>query len=185
MDDREIVALFFERSEQAITELSASYGALCRRVAYDLLRNEEDVRECVNDTWLAVWNTVPPQSPSPLSSYVCRVTRNLALKRLRHSTAAKRDRSLDVAIEELTVSLFSPHTVEQAVDADELTASLDRFLETLDRDTRVMFVRRYWFGDEIAAIARRFQKSNHYISVRLCRTRNRLKDHLQKEGYDV
>lgn len=182
MEDREIIRLFFERSEQAVTELSARYGALCRRIATELLHDRSDAEECVNDTWLAVWDTVPPAEPSPLSSYVCRITRNLALKRLRHNTAAKRNRSPEVALDELSAALTAENTVEEALDAAELSAALSRFLETLDKDTRIMFVRRYWFGDDVSDIAVRFHKTNHYISVRLSRTRSRLKDFLQQEG---
>ncbi len=182
MEDREIVALFFARSEQAITELGARYGTLCRRIAEDLLHNSNDAEECVNDAFLAVWDTVPPAEPSPLSSYVCRITRNIALKRLRHDTAAKRNRSLEVALDELSDVLSADNT-EDAIDTEELSAAINRFLETLDKDTRVMFVRRYWFGDDTAAIAGRFHKTNHYISVRLSRTRQKLRDFLQKEGF--
>lgn len=183
MEDREIIALFFARSEQAITELGARYGTLCRRIADDLLHNGNDAEECVNDTFLAVWDTVPPAEPSPLSSYVCRITRNIALKRLRHDTAAKRNRSLEVALDELNTVLSAENTTEEALDAEELSAAINCFLETLDKDTRIMFVRRYWFGDDTAAIAERFHKSSHYISVRLSRTRQKLRDFLQKEGF--
>ena len=185
MEDAAIVALLFARSEQAIAELNTAYGALCRRIADDVLHDRDDAEECVNDTWLAVWDTVPPADPSPLSSYVCRITRNLALKHLRYSTAVKRDRSRDVAISELEATLASACSAEDAVNAAELTACLNRFLETLDKPTRVLFVRRYWFGDEIADLAKRLGRSPHYISVRLSRTRTRLKTFLQKEGYTL
>ena len=152
MDDSKIIELFYERSEQAIIELSHKYGTVCTKVANNILNDVRDTEECVNDAYLGAWNTIPPQNPNPLLSYVCRIVRNLAIKRYHSNTAKKRNSIYDVA------------------------------LDGLDKESRVMFVRRYWYADSISDLAQLFHTSNHNVSVRLSRIRNKLKKHLIQEG---
>lgn len=182
MEDNAIIELFFARSEQAIRELSDKYGALCFQVADNILHNRADAEECVNDACLGVWNTVPPQKPEVLVSYVCRITRNLALKKYHHNTAAKRNRQYDLALEELEGCIPSAFTVEEALDAEETARIINGFLASLDRDSRMMFVRRYWYADSVDTLAALFCTSPHAVSNRLLRIRKKLKKHLQKEG---
>ena len=182
LDDRKIIEMFFERSEQAIIELSNKYGSVYAKVAFNILNNKQDTEECVNDAYLGAWNTIPPQNPNPLLSYVCRIVRNLAIKKYHGNTAAKRNSIYDVALDELENCFPSSDSVEDAFNAAETARIIDTFLETLDQDNRVMFVRRYWYADSIEDIAKRFKTSNHNISVRLSRTREKLKKHLIKEG---
>ena len=182
MDDSRIVELFLERSEQAITELSNKYGGACLKVADSILNNRLDSEECVNDAYLAVWNTVPPQKPEPLFSYVCRIVRNLALKKYHEKTAQKRNSVYDIALEEISDCFPASVSVEGEAEAKEVAAWIDRFLGTLDRESRIMFVRRYWHAESIEELAALFHKSRHYISVRLSRIRKALKQYLKKEG---
>ncbi|MBQ9415390.1 MAG: sigma-70 family RNA polymerase sigma factor [Clostridia bacterium] len=182
MDDSKIIELFFERSEQAIIELSNKYGAICSKVANNILNNRLDSEECVNDAYLGVWNTIPPQRPNPLLSYVCRIVRNLALKKYHENTAQKRNSYYDVALDEIEDCIPAPFSVEDEIMAKEVAGVIDDFLETLDQQSRIMFIRRYWHADSIEEIATLFHKSKHYISVRLSRTRKALKQHLKKEG---
>lgn len=181
MDDQKIVDLFFERSEQAIAELAHRYGALCTAVATNILNNAQDAEECVNDAYLGVWNTVPPTRPNPLRSYVCRLVRNLAIKKYHMNTAIKRNSHYDVALDELENCLSSTASVEDEIDARELARHINDFLATLNREQRVLFVRRYWFADSIDELAVRFHTNNHTISVRLFRLREKLIEHLTKE----
>ena len=185
MDDSKIVALFFERSEQAIVELSKKYGAVCHRVAENILNDRLDAEECVNDAYLGVWNTVPPQKPDPLLSYVCRIVRNLALKKYHRNTAQKRNSIYDVALEEIAGCLPASFSVEDEVAAKETAGLINSFLGTLDPQSRIMFVRRYWHADSIEDLAALFHKSRHYISVRLSRIRKALKQYLETEGISV
>lgn len=182
MEDNRIIELFYARSEQAIAELSNKYGAVCRRIARNILNSEHDSEECVNDGWLAVWNTVPPQRPDPLLTYVCRIVRNLATARLRYNTAQKRHSPYDVALDELGDCFPSADDPAKALEAAEVSRAIDRFLAGLPQRDRVMFVRRYWYGDPPAAVARHFGVTAHYVSVRLSRLRERLKQHLIEEG---
>lgn len=183
MEDSKIIELFNARSEQAIAELSKKYGAICIKVANNILNNQSDAEECINDTYLGVWNTIPPQKPNPLLSYVCRIARNLAIKRYHSNTAKKRNGFYDVALDELENCFSSAETTEDEFSAKELTEIINDFLETLDKDNRVMFVRRYWFSDSVGDIAKIFNTSSHNVSVRLARVREKLKKHLIKEGF--
>ena len=185
LDDRKIIELFFERSEQAIIELSKKYGSVCSKVAFNILNNTQDAEECVNDAYLGTWNTIPPQNPNPLLSYVCRIVRNLAIKKYHTNTAAKRNSIYDVALDELENCFPSSVSVEDEFNAVETARIIDKFLETLDRENRIMFVRRYWHSDSIDDLAKLLHTSNHNISVRLSRTREKLKKHLIKEGVSL
>lgn len=185
MEDQGIIDLLFSRSEQAISELSGKYGRLCGRIADNILHNPLDAEECVNDTYLCVWNSVPPQQPNPLMTYVGSITRNLALKKYHAGTAVKRNSHYDVALEELGECLSVPETVESAFSAMELAELLNRFLGALDQENRVMFLRRYWYADSISAIAARLHMSDNQVSVRLHRTRKKLQVYLRREGVPV
>lgn len=185
MEDSRIIDLFFERSEQAIAELSKKYGAVCNRVAGNILQNSLDVEECVNDAYLGAWNTIPPRRPEPLLAYLCRIVRNLSITRYHANTAVKRNSFYDAALDELEECLASLETVETEISAKELSDLLDRFLGTLDRENRIMFVRRYWYSDPVSSIAAAFHMSGNSVSARLSRIRTKLKKFLQKEGYEV
>lgn len=183
MDDNQIVTLFYERSEQAIVELSKKYGNLCSLVANNILNNLQDAEECVNDAYMGAWNTIPPQKPNPLRAYICRIVRNLAIAKYHANTAQKRNSHYDTALDELESCLSSPLTVESALSAKELPHLLDRFLDSLDPRSRVMFVRRYYYADSVKDIAQKFQMRPNSVAVQLSRTREKLRKFLVKEGY--
>ncbi len=183
LDDSKIIDLFYARSERAIIELSKKYGAVCNKVARNILNNNLDVEECVNDAYLGAWNSIPPQNPNPLLTYICRIVRNISISKYHANTAIKRNSFYDVALDELEDCLASYLNVEEEISANELSHLLDNFLDTLDQENRVMFVRRYWFSDSITDISARFQISNNNVSVRLSRTRDKLKKYMEKEGY--
>lgn len=185
LEDSRIIKLFYERSEQAITELSAKYGALYHKIAENILNNPSDAEECVNDAYLGVWNTIPPKKPDPLLAYVCRIVRNISITRYHANTALKRNSVYDVALDELEDCLGSGSDVEEELSVKELSRLIDRFLYTLDQENRIMFVRRYWYADSIADIARRMKLSDNSVSVRLSRIRGKLKQYLRKEGYEI
>ena len=185
MEDSLIIDLFFERSEQAILELSEKYGALLKKVAENVLADALDAEECVNDTYLAVWNAVPPVRPDPLISYVCKIARNLALQKYQANTAKKRNSRYDVALEEIEECFPAAASVEDEIEAKETAAAVGRFLETLQQRDRVLFVRRYWHAESIEDLAVLFHMSRHTVSVRLSRIRKALKAYLIREGISV
>ncbi|MBR3762779.1 MAG: sigma-70 family RNA polymerase sigma factor [Lachnospiraceae bacterium] len=184
MEDQKIIELFFARSELAIQALAAKYEKLLHKISFHILQNNEDVAECLNDTYLGVWNAIPPARPNPLSAFVCKIARNLSLKRYRNNTAAKRDGTMDVSLEELSPCIPTP-SAEEEWNAIELGRHINDFLGILDKENRVLFVRRYWFADSVGEIAKDLHISENLASVRLRRIRKQLQKYLEQEGYDV
>jgi RNA polymerase sigma factor (sigma-70 family) len=182
MDDAQIIDLFFERSEQAILELSNKYGKVCYKVSRNILNNTLDVEECVNDAYLGIWNSIPPQRPNPLLTYVCRIVRNLSIKKYHCNTAVKRNSYYDIALDEIEDCIPSLNSIDRDYSSKELAKIIDDFLDTLDQDNRIMFVRRYWFSDSLADIAKIFEITEHNAAVRLSRIRERMKKYLIKRG---
>ncbi len=182
MEDSKITDLFFERSEQALTELSHKYEKLCSKIAMNILGNEEDALECINDSYLAVWNTIPPQRPDSLKYYLLRIVRNTSVKRYHANTAKKRNSFYDVALQELEECLPDESSIEGKLLSDEISNLLNSFLESQSKTNRIIFVRRYYFSDSIAEISQKVNLTENNIYVRLNRMRNALKNHLEKEG---
>lgn len=184
MKDTDILALLLQRAESAIDAMSAAFGWRLNQIAMNILGSPQDAEECVNDTYLAVWNSVPPKEPDPLCGYVYRIGRNTALDRLRMNTAQKRCGSYDLSLDELAEYLPGPDA-EDLQAARELGTAIDRFLDTLPKENRIIFLRRYWFGDSVKEIARSRGLTENTVSVRLNRVREKLKAYLIKEGIAV
>ena len=182
MDDKAIIDLFFDRSEQALRELDTKYGKTCLKISHNILNNHQDAEECVNDAYLGTWNAIPPQRPNPLLTFLCRIVRNLSIMRYHANTAMKRNSAYDIALEELEHCLSSGITVEDEVEEKLLIQMIEEFFDTLSQDNRVIFMRRYWFSDNYAEIAQRLGTSEKAVSVRLTRIRAQLKEHLTKKG---
>ena len=183
MEDTKIIDLFFLRSETAVTELEKKYGTTCKQLAFHILNSKEDAEECVNDAYLALWNNIPPNRPDPLRAYLCRIVRNLSIKKYKANTTKKRNSFYDRSLEELGECIPARETVEDQWNAKELGKHLDAFLGTLDQKSRILFLRRYWFLDSIADIAQSFQFSQSKVATTLHRTRLKLRKKLEKEGY--
>ena len=182
MNDSKIIILLWNRAEEALTLLAKRFGPRLLHTARNITGSYEDAEETVNDTYLAVWNTIPPERPDPLAAFVYKIGRNLALKRCRSNTAQKRNGTYDLSLEELAGCIPGP-ALEETVTARELGRAIDAFLDTLTPDSRNIFLRRYWFGDSVKDAARAFGLTQNAASVRLSRIRNQLKDYLIKEGY--
>ena len=180
MDDREIISLFFSREERAIKETALKYGKLIFRISHNILFSNEDSRECVNDTYLALWNTIPPSNPDPFIAFICKITRNLSIKKLRHRNAQKRSAEV-LPMEELSRELFTEDT-EENLNAKFLGQSINSFLDTLDELSRVVFLKRYWFCDSVEDIAEITGMTENSVYKKLSATRKKLKIHLEKEG---
>lgn len=184
MEDTKLLQLLNTRSEQAIAALAKRFGQRLFRTACNILGSREDAEEAVSDTYLALWNAIPPEQPDPLEGYVHRTGRNIALKKLRYLRAQKRSSDYDVPLEELS-SILPGGSMEDTIDARLLGQAIDRFLDTLPQTSRILFLRRYWFGDSIKELAREFSMTENALSVRLSRIRNNLKDYLIKEGFSL
>lgn len=184
MKDREIVDLYWNRIETAITETEKKYGSYCYAIANRILEDEEDTKESVNDTWMAAWNAMPPHRPSILSTFLGKLTRRISLDRWRKRTAIKRGgSSVVIALEELEECIQGKESVETIIDQKEMARLITLFLEKLSEEERRIFLCRYWYFDSIAEISRGFSYSQSKVTSMLHRTRGRLKKFLIKEGY--
>lgn len=184
MEDRAIIRLLFDRAERALTELAKKYGRGLHRLAKNITGSDEDAAECVNDTYLALWNAIPPAQPDPLSAYTYRTGRNIALKRHRANTAGKRWEGYELSLDELA-GCIADHRASDILDARLLGDAISRFLREESRENRVLFLRRYWFGDSVRDAARAVGLEENAAGVRLSRIRSRLKEFLIKEGYYI
>ena len=181
MEDSKIIDLYWARKEQALAETDAKYGSYCRTIARNILRNFEDTEECVSDTWLHAWNSMPPQRPGILSAFLGRITRNLSFDRCKYQQAAKRGGgALPLALDELE-DCASQDSLEKAMDRKELAVAFNSFLESLPETERLVFLSRYWYLDPIADIAEHFGFSVSKVTSMLRRTRGRLRQALEKE----
>ena len=185
MTDRDIIALLFARSEEGLSALREKFGRLCRRIAMNILHDERDAEECTDDTWLAVWNTVPPKEPDPLSPYVGRIARNLALDRYRYSRAERRYAGGDALLSELSEIVSGTEGAEDAAAAQALANAVSDFLRALRPSERRLFVRRYWYGDEVARAAADAGITPNSAAVRLHRMRDRLRKYLLERGFTL
>ena len=182
MDDRRILQLLWARLESGIEALQRKYGRRLYQIAMNILNVSQDAEEAVNDTYLAVWNAIPPAKPDPLCAYVYRVGRNTALNHLRRRDAGIRCSRYDTSLEELA-DILPGGTLEETVDARALGQEINRFLVTLPPESRVLFLRRYWFGDELSLLAKELGIHPGTLSVQLSRIRSKLKNYLITEGF--
>lgn len=183
MEDKKIVQLLWARCEGGIEAVQKKFGGLIYRICMNILQEPEEADECTNDTYLALWNAIPPASPDPLTPYVCRTGRNLALKRLRADSARRRGGEYTLSVEELAESIPAA-CLEQTVSARALGRAIDEFLVGQSREERVLFLRRYWFGDSVAEAARHMGIRANTAAVRLLRLREKLKAYLtERELY--
>ncbi len=184
MDDIKIIDLYFARNEQAIKETDIKYGKLCFGLANNILRCHEDSEECVNDTYFSVWNSVPPTRPNNFRAYLCKIVRNISLKKLNYLLAAKRSRDLTVSLSELEEIMPSEH-IPSEPEGKELGKIISDFLRKEKEDARNVFIRKYYFFDTIEDIAARYEFSESKVKNMLYHSRNRLKKYLAKEGVEV
>ncbi|MCI8529615.1 MAG: sigma-70 family RNA polymerase sigma factor [Lachnospiraceae bacterium] len=178
MEDDKIIALFYERSERTIQELEIKYGKVCFKVSNNIVNNRQDAEECVNDAYLGVWNTIPPEKPNPLLAYLCKIVRNISLKNYYRKKAAKRNSNFEASLEEMEDFLPATETVEAQIEAKELVHFIENFLDMQTIENRVIFMRRYWFSDSYKDIAAQVGLTEKNVSVRLTRIRRQMKEYL-------
>ncbi|MCM1045725.1 MAG: sigma-70 family RNA polymerase sigma factor [Candidatus Gastranaerophilales bacterium] len=183
MEDAEILDLYWERDVRAIHETQSSYGRYCHSIAFNILRNREDSEECVNDTWMRAWSCIPPSRPCRLAIFLGTITRNLSLDLLKRKRAAKRGSgAMELALDELVECVPTAYSMEDAVETAELSRMIDRFLHTLPEKECNVFLRRYWYVEEYAQIAQRYNMKLNTVKTSLFRTRAKLKAYLEQEG---
>ena len=182
LSEEELLDLFFARSEMALLELDRAYGKQCHSLSYQILHSSRDAEECVNDAYLGFWNTVPPNRPSPVQTFLYKIVRNVSIARYHRNLAQKRNSAYDVSLSEIEPCITSPNGVEEQMNAKLLAEYLGSFLEAQSLENRVIFMRRYWFADAYADIAKQTGLSVKSVSVRLTRMRKQLKSYLMEQG---
>ena len=186
MNDTKIIDLYENRDESAISMTAGQYSPYLTAIAMNILRNKEDAEECVNDVYLKAWNIIPPERPQKLSSFLGRIARNLSLNRYESMRAKKRGGSeMTLLLSELELCIPDGTNVEEEVEGKDLKESVNRFLETLNQDDMVYFMRRYWHAQTVPEIARRHDVSESKVKMSLHRTRGKLKTYLEKIGVTV
>ncbi len=179
MTDQEIIDLYFARDEQALFETQKRYGASCMRTAMRILDSRPDAEECVNDTWLKAWNSIPPERPNVLAAFLCRIARNLAITRYRALHRLKRNRDLELSITELS------ECIPAKEEDDTLQHLIDSFLRGAGELDRRLFLGRYFHNYTVRRLAAAYGLSENAVSLRLFKTREKLRAYLEKEGYSI
>ncbi len=186
MEDSAIVQLYWDRDESAIARSSEKYGSYLRKIAFNILFSRDDGDECVNDTYLKAWDSIPPKKPERLSTYLGKICRNLAINMYERMTASKRGgTNTDVCLDELETVLGTSGDADEHLDMSLLTEAINGFLSSLDSDVRNMFILRYWHMESIKDISKRLGTGESRVKMSLLRARGKLKDYLLKEGFGL
>lgn len=186
MDDQKIIELYWQRSENAITETAKKYGNFCYSVAFNILANKEDSEECVNDTYFRAWEAIPPTRPSRFSAFIGKIVRHLAINRYEYLTAVKRGGSqVPLALEELCDCIPDHNTPAKVVEDKELALTINRFLTSLSSESRKIFLQRYWALSSIRDISLQYGITESKVKMSLMRTRSKFKHYLEKEGITI
>lgn len=184
MNDSEIIDLYLQRDEAAVRCTSEQYGQRLRRLSFGIVADQQMAEECENDTYLQAWRSIPPHEPrSYFYVFLSRITRNLSIDRCRHRERMKRDATVVELSAELECCIPAPDDTACRMEAQELAKIISDFLKAQPQSHRDVFLRRYWYADDLAQIARRYHMTESKVKSMLFRTRNALRTHLEKEGY--
>ncbi len=185
MEDQEIIRLYHQRDENAITQTEKKHGVFCRRLAIRILSNRQDAEECVNDTWMAAWNRMPPDWPRSLRAFLGRITRNISISRFRFSHASKRFAGMELLLSELEECVPGGEAAEQMLEQQVLSEIIAGWLDGLESSDRVLFVRRYWYGESVKGLAFSHGETPNRMARRMQRLRQSLRTVLEKEGVEI
>lgn len=186
MTDERIIELYWHKDERAISQTQTKYGKFCYTIAYNLLNSNEDAEECENDTYLGVWNAIPPQHPNCFAAFLGKITRNLSLKKLRSRTAQKRTPSEGlVSLEELRDCIPDGQSFDECIEERALAELISDFLRGLPIDERRLFICRYWYCDPISKLTKQFGYGQSKVKMMLLRTRRKLLAYLEEKGVFV
>ncbi|MBQ3561877.1 MAG: sigma-70 family RNA polymerase sigma factor [Oscillospiraceae bacterium] len=184
MEDRKITEMFLERSEEAVAALAEKHGGFCKKIAFNILKNSEDAEECVNDAFLMVWNSVPPNRPEHIGIYAGKIARNLALNRLKYKTAEKRGgKQEDIAFSELEECIAAAGGVERQIDEKLFLSAVNDFLLSQPKEKRNIFIRRYWYLCSVSELSESYGISESKVKSLLFRMRNQLRKKLEEEDF--
>ena len=184
MEDEKIIGLFFERDESAVKETDSKYGRLCFEISNNILHSLPDAEECVNDTYMKLWNAIPPTHPENLKAYICKIARTISLMRYRHLSAKKRAREFEISLSEME-DVLPDESISENIADEHIGEAINEFLATLDKDSLNIFVRKYWFFDTVRDIALRYSFSESKVKSSLFHSREKLKKYLSEKGIRI
>lgn len=182
MKDSQIVKLFFDRDEHALDLVEAQYGNVIHSISLNTLGNEQDAEECINDTYMALWHSIPPASPDSLYAFVCKVARNVSFNRLRYNSASRRRSENTVCLDDVADFLPDGKLIDDELEEDELSRLLNSWLESLDTERRYIFMRKYWYMDSAETIGRALGISASAVYLRIGRMKKQLYRYLKERG---
>ena len=185
MEDSMIIEMYWNRNENAIEETNKKYGKYCFSVANNILNSKEDSDECVNDTWLRTWNIVPPKKPDKFRIFLAKITRNLSFDKYKSKNTAKRSGEMLYILDELSECISGGNTTDNEVDMKLLADCINSFLKTVSQRDRTVFLRRYFYAEPVGSIAEKLNITANNASAILSRLRNKLREHLTKEGFEI
>ena len=185
MDDKQIIELFFNRDEAALSETQEKYGKYCLKIAGNILEDVEDSKECVNDTWVTAWNRIPPLKPVSLKAFLGKIVRDISLSKYRENHAGKRYNAMTVMLDELEDCIPSGINIEDQAEKRELIGMVNDYLEGIKTEDRVLFVRRYYFGESVKALSEEYGCSENRMTQKLLKIRKKLKTFVEKGGYEL
>lgn len=185
MDDSMIIEMYWNRNENAIEETNKKYGSYCFAIANNILNSKEDSDECVNDTWLRTWNVIPPKKPDRFRIFLARITRNLSFDKYKSRHTSKRNGEMLYILDELSECVSGGNTTDDEINMKLLSESINSFLNTVSERDRAVFLRRYFYAMPVAEIADKMDITANNASAILSRLRNKLREHLTREGFDI
>ncbi len=186
MIDAQIIELYLNRDQDAISQTADKYGKYCLAIAKNILGSDEDAKECVNDTYLKAWNSIPPNRPKVLSTYLGKITRNLSFNRYKLNHAHKRGgNEIPAILDELSEIVSGNSNVENEVENKELLKAIDAFLDTLSYEKRSIFICRYWYSQSVSSIAKEHKIKENAVSMILSRTRQKLRKYLKERDFEL
>lgn len=188
MEDKDIIDLYFKRDERAISETEKKYDKYCRVISERILGISEDVEECLNDTWLKTWNSIPPKKPNNLSTYLAKIVRNVSFDSYRYKRALKRNSELEVILDELEDIVSgenNQNTIDEELEIKEMIGAVNEYLKEISKEKRSIFILRYWFGMSIKEISEKVNLRENNVSVILNRVRKDLKVYLKERGFEL
>jgi len=185
VEDEKIIELLFKHDENGLKELTKKYDLLIKKIAYGILNNNSDTEECVNDTYLKVWSTIPPYKPDYLKPFLCKIIRQLSIDRYRFNHRGKRNKKQNISLNDLDYEISDNKNVDDEFNSKLLMEYINNFISDLDVVSQTLFIRKYFLFEETKTLSKRFNLSENYIDVKLFRIRKKLKKYLESEGYNL
>ena len=185
MEDEEIVELLYVHDDKGLVETKSKYNDLLNSLSFRIVRNREDTDQCVNDTYMKVWDTIPPYKPNYFKSFICKIVRQISIDKYRYNHRKERDNSEIVYLSDMDYEVKDKKNIEDELSERLLVGELNKFIDNLDVENRVLFVRKYFFFEDSKSLSKRYGISENNINVKMLRVRNKLRDYLESEGYII